>query len=156
MTARTTHKRFSTHSMRSRASTGLLSQLALPRDAVEAHRIISGGIRTPVIAKIAFTFDIEATAVCRWAGIDRNTFARRDKKDDQRLTSGQSAAIYAVAKALDAAVEMFNGDKQKALGWFNSPARALGGQAPISFLSTPAGADAVIDLITRIEHGVVS
>lgn len=142
--------------MQSSTSEGLLERLALPRDLLEAHRLISGGILTQVICKIAINFDIEAATICRWVGINRATVDRHDKYAGKRLSSGQSAAVYGMARALDAVVEMFDGDKKKALIWLETPARALGCQAPVDFLSTPAGVDAVFDLIVRIEHGAVS
>ena len=156
MSVRATHRKFGSQQLQDVTQKGLLAQLALPRDAVAAHRVISGGIGTVVIGKIALDFAIEPAAVCRWAGIDRTTFARRDKSAEKRLSVSQSAVVYSMVRALDAAVEMFDGDKHKALNWFRTPARSLGGQAPMEMLSTPAGADAVLDLITRIEHGVIS
>lgn len=142
--------------MQSSTSEGLLERLDLPRDSLEAHRVISRGICTQVIGKIAVNFDIGTAAICRWAGINRANFARREKSAEKRLSSGQSATVYGMARAFDAALEMFDGDKQRTIDWFKAPARALGGKAPVDFLSTPAGADAVLDLINRIEHGVVS
>lgn len=35
------------------------------------------------------------------------------------------------------------------------PARSLGMVCPIDMLSTPAGVEAVLDLVGQIEHGVV-
>ena len=156
MADRTTPRKLGAKRLQHGAPKGLLARLALPKEPLAAHRIISGGISTVVIFKIAADFDIETAAVCRWAGIDRSTFKRRDQSTEKRLSVGQGAAVYGMARAMDAALEMFDGDKQKALIWLKAPARALGGQAPVELLSTPAGADAVFDLITRIEHGVVS
>ncbi len=156
MSTQAIHRKFGGLQQQDVMQPGLLAQLALPRDAVAAHRVISDGIGTVVIGKIALDLAIEPAVVCRWAGIDRTTFARRDKSAEKRLSVGQSAAVYSMARALDAAVAMFDGDKHKALNWFRTPARALAGQAPAEMLSTPAGADAVLDLITRIEHGVIS
>jgi putative toxin-antitoxin system antitoxin component (TIGR02293 family) len=56
---------------------------------------------------------------------------------------------------MEAAESLFEGDRGKALEWLNKPARALGGNPPATFLTTAVGAQAVIDLIGQIEHGVV-
>jgi len=53
-------------------------------------------------------------------------------------------------KVLEAAIGLFGGDKQKALNWLNSPARALGGVKPVD-----ASTDDVLLLINRLEYGVL-
>lgn len=51
---------------------------------------------------------------------------------------------------------MFEGDKNAAVAWLKRPAKALGGSTPLDYLDTAAGAEAVHDLITRLEHGVIT
>lgn len=48
------------------------------------------------------------------------------------------------------------GDFDKATDWLSSENNALGGVTPISLLDTDAGAQSVMDLLGRIEHGVYS
>jgi len=50
-------------------------------------------------------------------------------------------------------LEIF-GDREKAMRWLESPNAALGKQRPIDLLVTPEGTDQVLDVLTRIEHGV--
>ena len=45
-------------------------------------------------------------------------------------------------------------DSDSALSWLQSANAALGGVAPMSLLDTDIGADSVMDMLGRIEHGV--
>jgi putative toxin-antitoxin system antitoxin component (TIGR02293 family) len=53
-------------------------------------------------------------------------------------------------------LQLFEGDRTAAQRWLNEPAKALGGSKPIDYLDTEAGAEAVHDLILRLEHGVIT
>ena len=46
-------------------------------------------------------------------------------------------------------------DALRALSWLHRPARGLGGVAPATLLTTQMGVQAVIDLVGRIQHGVL-
>ncbi len=48
------------------------------------------------------------------------------------------------------------GDRETAREWMQIPNRALGMQSPQELLDTDIGADAVLDILGRIEHGVYS
>ncbi|WP_268844002.1 MULTISPECIES: antitoxin Xre/MbcA/ParS toxin-binding domain-containing protein [Aeromonas] len=43
-----------------------------------------------------------------------------------------------------------------AMAWLHCPAKGLGGEIPMNILTTPSGVQAVVDLIGRIEHGVIA
>lgn len=47
------------------------------------------------------------------------------------------------------------GDKQEALRWMGTPIRALDYATPISLLNDKEGRNAVLAVLTRIEHGVL-
>lgn len=59
-------------------------------------------------------------------------------------------------RVMDRAVELFEGDKEKARQWLNEPARALGNKKPADLVASETGAYEVLKLITRLEHGVYS
>lgn len=61
-----------------------------------------------------------------------------------------------VKKVIDAAIEMFGGDSKKAVSFLYKPAILLDGKTPISLLDTPAGAARVLDLIVRLQSGMIS
>jgi putative toxin-antitoxin system antitoxin component (TIGR02293 family) len=81
----------------------------------------------------------------------KKTKGRRAK----RLTLRQSERIVRLARIVARSTEVF-GTEERALGWLKEPNRALGENAPLSLLDTDIGAQAVEDVLGRIEHGVFS
>lgn len=65
----------------------------------------------------------------------------------------ESERILRVASIFQRTIEVL-GDLEKAREWFSSPKRALGGETPIQFCDTEPGAQEVMNLLGRIEHGV--
>lgn len=55
-----------------------------------------------------------------------------------------------------AAVQLFDGDQAASDRWLSEPAKALGGRTPLEALALEGGAEAVRDLIGRLEHGVIT
>lgn len=58
-----------------------------------------------------------------------------------------------LAWVVSRASEVF-GDSVAAIDWLKSPNASLRGNAPLSLLDTDVGAEAVLDTLGRIEHGV--
>ncbi|WP_052198327.1 MbcA/ParS/Xre antitoxin family protein [Pectobacterium fontis] len=52
------------------------------------------------------------------------------------------------------AIELFEGDADLAKKWLAEPNRALEWISPNEMLSLPSGIDAVLKLITQLQHGV--
>ncbi|MEX0781108.1 MAG: MbcA/ParS/Xre antitoxin family protein [Dehalococcoidia bacterium] len=78
-------------------------------------------------------------------------FASRGRSSD-----GASAELRARVKAVQQhALEVF-GDAAVARTWLSRPNRALLNQRPNSLLMSPEGIEQVDDVLTRIEHGVIS
>lgn len=134
----------------------LLSILGLPATAIAAHDSISAGLSAGVLRDIAGAVSLDEVTLCRMAGIDRNTYSRRLNSSEKRFSPEQSARVYTLARVISAARELFNGDSERMADWLNRPAKGLGGKKPADLLSTPAGAEAVLTLIGRLEHGVIS
>lgn len=59
-------------------------------------------------------------------------------------------------EVLKAAIDLFNGDEAAVREWLSKPAKALGGQEPLSMLKTHAGTEDVLNLIGRLGHGVIA
>lgn len=54
------------------------------------------------------------------------------------------------------ALVLFDGDVKEARGWMDSAARGLGSKPPLDMLGTRAETNAVLDLIHRLERGVLT
>lgn len=57
-------------------------------------------------------------------------------------------------EAIAAAVELFEGDRQAAESWLNTPLRAIGNEKPSDYMDTPEKIYTLKNVIGRLEHGV--
>ncbi|MCB4797193.1 DUF2384 domain-containing protein [Pseudomonas sp. NP21570] len=55
-----------------------------------------------------------------------------------------------------AATDLFAGDEQSAAEWLNKPAKALNGRKPIDMTNSDAELRLALDLIGRLQHGVLT
>ena len=85
--------------------------------------------------------------------IAHRTLTRR--KREGRLKADESERVLRLAKLYERAVDVFE-DKELAQKWFHMKVKGLGGETPLDYSDTELGAQEVDDLLTRIEHGVVS
>ena len=60
------------------------------------------------------------------------------------------------ADICEAAIDLFDGDRDAAKRWLTSPAKGLGNARPVDFAQSESGAREVSDLIGRLNHGVFS
>lgn len=145
-----------TPGVRKSAPPSLMASLDLPETAIAAHDRISEGLDASLLKEMSVFIHLDEQQLYRMAGIDRSTYNRRLKSSDGRFSPEQSARVYMLARVITAASQLFNGNTERMAGWLNKPARALGGKKPAELLSTPAGAEAVMTLIGRLEHGVIT
>ena len=137
------------------AEGSLLLSLNLPETLPEAHSRITGGLSAQLLRRAASLSSFDESSLLRMAGIDRNTYSRR-LKSEQAFSPEQSGRVYTMIRVLSAASKLFNGDMTRTAEWLDTPAKGLGGKKPSEFTSTPPGAEAVLNLIGQIEHGVVT
>lgn len=78
------------------------------------------------------------------------------RKKAKRLTPGESDRLLRTARIFGLAVDLFDGDRDAARQWLQTPKRALGDATPLGYAATEVGAREVEDLIGRAEHGVFS
>ena len=138
------------------AERSLLLSLNLPETLPEAHTRISAGLDSNVLKQTASLSSYDESWLCRLAGIDRNTYNRRVKSLEQTFSADQSGRIYMLLRVLSAAHKLFNGDTDRVAEWLDTAAKGLGGKKPSELTSTVVGAEAVINLIGQIEHGVIT
>ncbi|WP_111638737.1 antitoxin Xre/MbcA/ParS toxin-binding domain-containing protein [Marinomonas shanghaiensis] len=133
---------------------GLLSALALSNDPVSASNQLAEGFDFAFIGRIVKQAQIKQITVMKAAGIDRGTLSRHTRART-KWTGASAVKVYNAARIIDATLNLFDQDKQKAENWLNTPAIALGGISPADYARYPLGQEAVIDLIGRIKHGVI-
>jgi putative toxin-antitoxin system antitoxin component (TIGR02293 family) len=123
-------------------------------DRSELVRVLRIGVAVSVFAKLAEEIGTSQAALGKVIGLPSSTLTRR--RQSKRLSPDESDRLYRVASVYRSALQLFEGDRAAARRWLNASAKALGGSSPVEYLDTEAGAEAVQDLILRLEHGVVT
>jgi putative toxin-antitoxin system antitoxin component (TIGR02293 family) len=88
--------------------------------------------------------------------VDIKVRTLRRRKEEGRLEPDESDRLLRVSRVFAMALELFEGDAGAARRWFYTPARALGGEKPITFARTELGTREVEALIDRLEQGVLT
>ena len=115
---------------------------------------IRAGLPVSFLDRLKCALEVTDTQLASVVGIPHRTLVRRRSQGVLRRDEGDRAAT--VARVLDRALSYFDGDRRPALEWLRHPNPAVGGDTPLERAGTPAGADDVIDLIGRLEHGIPS
>lgn len=138
-----------------KARDGLMATLSLSSDPISASMQLEQGFDTSFLDLIVKNSKLAQATVVKVVGIDRATLSRH-KKSHSKWQGTTATKIYNGARVLDAALDLFNQDPQKTEQWLNTPAIALGNVSPSDYAKNPLGQEAVLDLIGRIKHGVMS
>lgn len=126
--------------------------LGLPSRGARLHEALSEGISYKVYTRLVETSGLEVQELARYVVIPPATLKRRAEAGYFKPAEGDR--LYRFAAVYKGAVDLFEGDRAKAKAWLLSPVRGLGGHRPVEMLATTAGAETVLDLIGRLEHGV--
>ena len=128
--------------------------LGLPSHRLELHEAVKEGVPYTVYLKLAAASGLESRELARYVAISTATLRRRAKAGRFKLDEGDR--LYRFAVVFKSAVELFEGDRERARRWILKPVRALGGRRPVGMVATTVGTKAVLDLIGQLEHGVFS
>ncbi len=144
---RPNHPRSSAHN--------LALYLDIPSDPLGVHLWIVAGIAPDILIRLVELVRSDIQTICHLSGISRSTVNRK-LRHGIPLSLTQGTRIYGVIRVLDATISLHDGNLAMAMSWLNCSAKGLGGEKPASVLTTAMGVQAVVDLIGRIEHGIVS
>ena len=86
-------------------------------------------------------------------GISRSMLGRRMKTG--RLTLSESDRLISFITVYEHAIALFESDSVATSKWMITPLRALGSSRPLDMLGTRVESNAVLDLIGRLEMGVL-
>jgi putative toxin-antitoxin system antitoxin component (TIGR02293 family) len=84
--------------------------------------------------------------------VPKRTLARRVAQNEP-LTIEETDKAVRLARVDKLAAKVF-GDSEKASRWLRKPKAALGGETPLAYLATEAGARAVEEMLNGIDHGI--
>ena len=113
---------------------------------------IRAGLPANFLDRLKDALDVTEAQLVSVVGIPRQTLVRRRLRGVLRREEGDRAAT--VARVFNAAFAYFEGDRAHAVDWLKHPNPALDGETPLQRADTATGAEDVIDLIGRLEHGI--
>jgi len=126
----------------------------LPARGLELTRLLKTGLPVDVLDNIRHWSAMSKADIMRFTGISERNVTRR-KNAGKGLSPDESERVARFVRVMDAAVQLFAGNKEDASHWLSSNVKGLGNTSPISLISTESGALEVLDLIGRLEHGVL-
>jgi putative toxin-antitoxin system antitoxin component (TIGR02293 family) len=123
-------------------------------DAVQLVREIERGFSFGTLERVRRETGLPLDRLATSIGISPRTLTRRKK--NSKLKAWESDRLVSISRLLAFALELFEGDTEKAAHWFVAANRALGDVSPLEMAATETGAREVENLIGRLEHGVFS
>ncbi len=121
---------------------------------LDAHEVIVKGLPSKALRHIADSVTVLGHAeVLAAVGVSLRTVQRQSKSPKKMLSLEQSSRTWKFAEVLAKATEVM-GSQVRAEEWLTTPATALDQRRPIDLLSSPVGAEAVEQLLGRLEYGV--
>ena len=124
------------------------------KGTMQLVQAISNGFSFSTLERVRKETGLPMEQLAVSIGMSPRTLTRRKK--EKKLSAAESDRLVTVSRVLAQAVELFEGDKEKALRWFMQSNRALGKLTPLEMARTETGAREVENLIGRLEHGVFS
>lgn len=121
-------------------------------NSLQLIRAINRGFSFHTLEKVKRKTGLPMESLAETIGISPRTLSRR--KREKRLTSTESDRLISISRIFSLAVELFEGNEEKAINWLTKPNRALGKVSPLVMAQTETGTREVEDLIGRLEHGV--
>lgn len=156
-TARTTHdlERFSKIRRKPATPRGYVVLLGFDYfDLPSLLEAIEAGFTWKTFERLVKNIGLPAEHVADVIGIPRSTLARR--KVEARLKPDESERLLRLARVLGGALDLFDGDREAAVGWLTDVNVALGGVSPLELARTEIGAGEVENLVGQIQHGILA
>ena len=131
-----------------------MQNLATNSDSVSADQLIrqlKDGLPVESFDDLRKHLDLTDNSLAQIVQIPKRTLSRRRVKG--RLNTVESERVLRLTQVYEMAADVFGGS-EKARRWLKKPARGLGGRIPLEYADTYIGANEVIKLLGRIDHGV--
>lgn len=110
------------------------------------------GLPAAAFGRLQTLLGISQKALASYLGLSEATLHRRFAEGHFRAE--ESERLYRYAEIFEGAARLFE-DEVKARAWLGKSALALGGQTPLAFARSEQGAREVLDVLERLEYGVL-
>jgi putative toxin-antitoxin system antitoxin component (TIGR02293 family) len=122
---------------------------------LEAHERVRRGISLSEVIRFVDATALTQEEAANLLGVPVRTYQRWLTDPNKKLDSATGGRYYRTVRVIQHAATLL-GSMENALQWLRGGQRALGGRVPFELLSTDPGAEAVEDLLGRIEYGVIT
>lgn len=114
---------------------------------------VRAGVPVSVVAQLTGELGVSTPALLAWLQVAPRTWARR--KQAGRFDMLESDRVARLGRLVRRARNVLGGSDE-ARRWMATSNRALQGRSPFDVAGTEVGAEAVFDLLGRLEQGVFS
>ena len=135
-------------------SENIWTALGLPSRGTSLFDVVRTGLPFGFIDRIASLLQIKREVIAKAICVSPSTLARRAKAG--RFRTLESDRLVALITVFQETLTLFEGDVSAAKEWLTSPVRGLGSKRPLVMLGTRVETNAVLDLIGRLERGVLA
>ena len=118
---------------------------------LELHDAAERGLPVLVIDALGENLHASREELLHAIAVSLRTLTRRQKA--RVLSPEESDRVLRLARVAAQAEEILGG-REDAVKWLHRANRSLGGHRPLELVRTDAGAELVIDVLGRLEHGV--
>ena len=113
--------------------------------------LLKEGLPTNLLDELRQDLEVSDNALSNILLIPQRTLNRR--RETGRFKTDESERVLRLFKVYNKALDVL-GTQAKAASWLKKPARAFGGITPLNYADTEPGAQEVILLLDRLDHGV--
>lgn len=128
-------------------------QLGIPSQGIDLIELVRAGFAITVLKRLSAVSAFSEAELTQMMGLSR--YALRQGRRSGRLSMLHSDRLYRTARVIAAAVELYDGNQTAARRWLFAPQLGLGGRSPVTMCATEIEGKAVLDLLGRLETGVV-
>lgn len=129
--------------------------MAVKEGAVErlSEHDVRRGLPITTVVTTSDTLQLPLAQVLEWLSISQRTWARRKQQGVLEVLEGDRVArLHRLIRRAGTVL----GGLAEGRAWLTTPQRALQRRTPLDVAATEVGAEAVFQLLGRIEHGVFS
>jgi putative toxin-antitoxin system antitoxin component (TIGR02293 family) len=125
-----------------------------PSDIPATVKLILDGLPVEYFSALSKKAGMSEKNMASRVGISTATIARRKKSGV--FARDESERVMRFMRVVERCEELFGGDELGAQRWLNTPDDLFEGRTPFEYAETEPGAQYVMQIIGRLEHGVYS
>ncbi len=121
-------------------------------DQAHIPTLVQQGVPFVHLERFQKTVGLSVEQIADLVQIPPRTLTRR--RQIGRLRVDESDRLFRAARVVGRVLALYDGELPEAREWLESPQRGLGGAVPLTLAATDHGAQAISDIIGRIEYGL--